>query len=68
MGMPPSMSIIRCRAACSLIPLPLEMSAIIPFAPVVSMNLVVEHLESAYFCFCSADIIHQDVEPELRIG
>src|SRR5216684_5985072 len=25
--------------------------------------LVGEHLESACFCFCSADIIHQDVEP-----
>jgi hypothetical protein len=22
-----------------------------------------KHLESAWFCFCSADIIHQDVEP-----
>src|ERR1700739_2220520 len=25
--------------------------------------LVGEHLESACLCFCSADIIHQDVEP-----
>src|ERR1700756_3382779 len=24
--------------------------------------LVGEHLESAWFCFCSTDIIHQDVE------
>src|ERR1700757_2405493 len=25
--------------------------------------LVGEHLESAWFCFCSTDIIHQNVEP-----
>ncbi len=25
--------------------------------------LVGEHFESACFCFCSTDIIHQDVEP-----
>src|SRR5580704_15862355 len=25
--------------------------------------LVGEHFESAWFCFCSTDIVHQDVEP-----
>ena|SRR6266704_1419334 len=25
--------------------------------------LVGEHLKSTWFCFCSTDIIHQDVEP-----